>query len=436
MLAFISDLHFRDGTAGEHNLPVRAFEGFLSDLSTHAHNARAEEVTLVFLGDIFDLLRTEAWLEVPETERPWGAPAGSLHKVAAHAHRIMDTILSHPVNRETFALLNGSLSERFPLFPGEPKRIYIVGNHDRLCAQFPSLLRRARQALGAESDAPLHRYVNAKYGVLARHGQEHDAYNFEGSDDLTDEDYLRVPIGDPIATELIVRLPCTLMQHPKVQALPPEERLAIKRNVQEIEHVRPLSAVPKWLLSQIQRNPWLREAIEDVIDEVIEAFKDLAFVQEWYAEHDSPLDFWDKADKLQAVLFFLERLRLSHLENIVGLADQLKDAFRIPPAQAAAQEFRDLGPEFLYVIYGHTHVPLQQPVQVFAGPGGAFRERVYLNTGSWGTRFKEALEEGFASWRQLTYVILYAADEDVAPGQPSRGFPAFETWSGTLKSDE
>ncbi len=436
MLAVISDLHFRDGTAGEHNLPARAFEGFLSDLATDARKARAEDVTLVFLGDIFDLLRTEAWLEVPQEERPWGATPGSLHKVAAHAHRILDAILEHPVNRESFALLSSRLSERFPLFPAEPKRVYVLGNHDRLCAQFPSLLQKARQALGAETDAPLHRYVNARYGVLARHGHEHDAYNYEGSDAFDDKDYLPVPIGEAVTAELVVRLPYTLMQHPKVQALPPEEQQAIKHNVQEIEHVRPLSAIPTWLLSQVQRNPWLREAIEDAIDEVIEAFKNLTFVQDWYRQHDKPFDFWDEADKLQTVLFFLEKLRLSHLQSVFALADQVQGAFHGPLMEAAAEEFRGLGPEFLYILYGHTHVPLQQPVQVLAGPNGMPRERVYLNTGAWGTRFKEALEQGFASWRQLTYVILYNADEDVTPGQPPRGFPAFETWSGTLKSSD
>ncbi len=433
MLAFVSDLHFRDGTAGEHNLPARAFEGFLADLSTHARNARAQDVTLIFLGDIFDLLRTETWLEVPEEERPWGESSDP-DRLEAHANRIMDAILEHPANRETFALLSSRLSERFPRFPAEPKRIYIPGNHDRLCAQFPALLEKARQALGAESDTSLHYYVNSRYGVLARHGHEHDAYNYEGSDSFDDEDYLRVPIGEAVTTELVVRLPYTLMQHPQVQALPPEEQQAIKRGVQEIEHVRPLSAIPKWLFSLIQRQPWLRDVIEEVVDEVIEAFKNLAFVQAWYRQHDSPLDFWDKADKLQTVLFFLEKLRLSHLESAFALADRLKGAFREPLAEAAAEEFRSLDPEFLYIIYGHTHVPLQQPVEVIVGPDGGPRERVYLNTGSWGTRYKEALKQGFAGWRQLTYVILYDADEDVAPGQPPRGFPAFETWSGTLKS--
>ena len=77
MLVFISDLHFVDGSAGEHNVPIEAFEIFLEDISWAANRLvddgrNVEEIKIVFLGDIFDLLRTERWFPFPESERPWG----------------------------------------------------------------------------------------------------------------------------------------------------------------------------------------------------------------------------------------------------------------------------------------------------------------------------------------------------------------------------
>ena len=70
MLAFISDLNFVDGTAGKHNLPSRAFDYFFDDLEAIANKAtnQIKEIKIVMLGDIFDLLRTEAWFSYPADE--------------------------------------------------------------------------------------------------------------------------------------------------------------------------------------------------------------------------------------------------------------------------------------------------------------------------------------------------------------------------------
>jgi UDP-2,3-diacylglucosamine pyrophosphatase LpxH len=73
MLVFISDLHFLDETTGNHNLPKKAFEKFLSSIKLHAKKTEElKELKVVFLGDIFDLLRSETWFEEKEEDRPWG----------------------------------------------------------------------------------------------------------------------------------------------------------------------------------------------------------------------------------------------------------------------------------------------------------------------------------------------------------------------------
>jgi len=431
MLIFVSDLHFRDGTAGEHNLSPRALERVLEDWAASAANAKAKEVKIVFLGDIFDLLRTEMWFDVPLGARPWGC-AGSTDALEAQAEAMLDAILHHPVNRKTFALLRGRLAERFPDFPVEPERIYVPGNHDRLCAQFPALLRKAQKALGGKPGPALHAYHNPRYGVIARHGQENDPFNYEGGDSLEDADYLRVPIGDAIVVELVTRLPRAIMSHPEIQALPRETQRVLKRNLQQIENVRPLSAVLYWLFYQVQRQEWLQDVIEEAVDHAAAEFHNLPFVKNWLRRHDRFLHPLDEADQLQAALLFLDKVRVTRLKRLFPLADGIRMLLPDSMMDDARKEFSRLGADIAYVVYGHTHVAAQIPVQTDVAASGETRERVYLNAGAWGTRHIHAAEGGFVSWNQLTYTIFYDAEESLALGRARRGVPTFETWTGTV----
>lgn len=73
MLVVISDLHFVDETAGEHNLPVDAFRNvFLPNVVALARERQATEIVLLFLGDIPDLVRTQQWFAEAVEDRPWG----------------------------------------------------------------------------------------------------------------------------------------------------------------------------------------------------------------------------------------------------------------------------------------------------------------------------------------------------------------------------
>ncbi|MCX6088791.1 MAG: metallophosphoesterase, partial [Candidatus Atribacteria bacterium] len=199
MLVFISDLHFVDETAGKHNIPTEAFRIFFQDIAGNVErykkNSREiNEIKIVFLGDVFDLLRTEMWFGYPVDERPWGTNES---KIEAHAETIFDTIISK--NRATFDLLKGNLKKEFG-FPFEPERIYIPGNHDRLCNKYPKLKDKIRKELGITKTADRfeHFFQDVNYGVFARHGHEFDKINYEGSLTYSYEDYMRVPIGDPI----------------------------------------------------------------------------------------------------------------------------------------------------------------------------------------------------------------------------------------------
>ncbi len=430
MLVLISDLHFVDGSAGEHNVPTEAFEIFFEDISWAAKRLaedgrKVKEIKMVFLGDIFDVLRTEKWFPFPENERPWGTNG---KKIEAHANAIFDAIVKK--NKGTFDLLGGELKKRFD-FVLEPERIYVPGNHDRLCNRYESLREKVCKNLGIKSKGMpfAHHFLDTDYGVFARHGHEYDKFNYEGGTSYGYEDYMRVPIGDPITTELVAKLPWNIMQKPAIKKLPKEEREALKRNLQDIENVRPFSAILEWLLYQVKKNLPVKEAIEDGVDEVITAFNALKFVKKWYEHHDKWTDFWDEADKIQAFLFLLEKFKVFSSEKLMPLLDKVKKAVaRDDLSEAAPTEYSHLDNRIRYVVYGHTHVPLQMPVGVVKGTESE-KEHVYLNTGTWRTRYQKCKEgTGFIGWKNLTYVLFYKKEEK------GLNFPAFATWTGTLKT--
>jgi hypothetical protein len=83
------------------------------------------------------------------------------------------------------------------------------------------------------------------------------------------------------------------------------------------------------------------------------------------------------------------------------------------------------------VVYGHTHEPLVAAIRTDAALAGDPRplEKVYLNTGTWRSRYYRADEDrSFISWKNMTYVIFYREDERI--GRKAD----FETWTGTLKT--
>lgn len=210
MLVFISDLHFLDGTTGNHNLPKSAFEKFLSSIKMHAKKAEdVKELKIIFLGDIFDLLRSEKWFEEKEEDRPWG---DNTEKMIIRAKNILDTIVEK--NKHTFALFSKkALRKRFREINVE--NIYIPGNHDRLCWIIDPLKEKVLKLLDLNTDNKenfKHYFSNSEHSVYALHGHIFDSFNYEGSSLHTTKDYKLVPIGDPITTEMLIKIPYKLMQ--------------------------------------------------------------------------------------------------------------------------------------------------------------------------------------------------------------------------------
>src|SRR2546423_3568413 len=137
MFIVVSDFHLMDGSAGAHHVDPGTFRSTMHDLAAHAREAKAKDITLVLLGDLYDLIRTERWFDYPVDERPWGE-----NRSDQALYDIFEGVVAN--NAETFASLSGCLADEFG-FPVEPTRLYIPGNHDTLVNEHPHLRRRVRE---------------------------------------------------------------------------------------------------------------------------------------------------------------------------------------------------------------------------------------------------------------------------------------------------
>ena len=277
-------------------------------------------------------------------------------------------------------------------------------------------------------------YENVDYGVFGRHGHEFDKFNYEGGNKYRDEDYVRIPIGDPVTTELVAKLPYILMERVRADGnLSPEEQDTLQRNFQEIENVRPFSATLAWLLYRVREDRRLKEQIEDSVDQVIDDFNDLPFVKKWYERHDKWYNPFDEADKIQSALYFLEKFKVFSTEKLFELLGKIKKFFAKNELLAGANtDFSYLDNRIQYVVYGHTHEPIKIPLRVRT-IDGKDQQQVYLNTGTWRKRYYECKEsEDFIGWKEITYLIFYTKEE-----KPNElNLPVFETWTASLKREE
>lgn len=467
MLIVISDLHFVDGTAGEHNLPASAFESvFMSDVAALARAKGATELKIVLLGDIPDLVRSQQWFDEDPADRPWGINGlmdvrqpqpGSrveqrcldiLGRFPSDGRRESvprDTILYK--NWHTFAFfrnlprsINGALGRKIPV-----EIIYVVGNHDRMVNLYPAVRDELRKIMGITVERHTanivsayewwypYEYIDPQYGLYARHGHQFDPWNFGGGNDLTRPGYLKVPVGDVISTEFAVNLPRTLhhLRH-KYPAISD----GFITNLKEVDNVRPFNRIIEWFYYKMKQedSDRLRDALDEAFDIVLREFLGISLVQQWR----SPQTRWDELLRaashpwmrrvVDTVTAFTNTEDLLHLLlPSVERAAYSREALEKYAAAAYGEKVWRENDEVRFVVYGHTHRPVLQPLD---GEGG--REVLYLNTGTWRGHIYRTVpldkSADFVKLKQMTYLCFYHAGED--RGGKEQGTVSFDVWTG------
>jgi hypothetical protein len=303
------------------------------------------------------------------------------------------------------------------------------------------------RALSAEG-IYLHRLELPDYGLLARHGHEWDPWNFESfhpraSAQYEDDKYLPAPIGDPITTELVARVPYEVkLRLAAVSGLAQEEKDALYARLQHIEDVRPLFAALQWIYQEVARiratigeaqGRALHAVVDDAVRTSVREFLDLDFYRAWHDRHASILHPLSDAAQLRAALDALSVASVDTLGHVGFLLDKLTSSEDDNRTGAAKENLTRVGTKGLrFVAYGHTHEGLQVALRA-----GKQTEDLYLNSGTFRKRvFRTDDKNGFITSDYLTYLWFFTEKEAAtwraasSVPSPTLSGPAYGMWTG------
>jgi UDP-2,3-diacylglucosamine pyrophosphatase LpxH len=442
MLVLISDLHLTDERAAR-NVNPEAFRLFGSEVAATARKRGAKETQVILLGDIIDFGRTDYWLRknIAPEERPWGgelAPETGMNSNSAAIERqflaILQDILRSPTAQQLIATL-AELERETPTFTVR----YVVGNHDRVLWNFPTLQAEIRKAIPQISSfAP--GIESEEYGIVARHGHEWDlnthGWEFrnkvllprEKVSRFSPESYRVQAIGEAVTAELMGGL----IYHAAQLGTPQP----IVEQLKDVNNLRPMLHVFEWL-------EWIgaHETVEDqqrlyqALRLALDGLLDCSLAKQWDRMRTDILVAADLIDRLQQA----RRLILGpDFGTFRGRVDGLKRLERTFPflfreedtlreGARSEEAFRNPRPgsRIQRVIYGHTH---RARHDYFHGKQDG-TVRMYVNTGTYLPLITEAEDgESFVSSIQMVYVYVYRADEDVETKQP--GTTSMDVWTG------
>jgi UDP-2,3-diacylglucosamine pyrophosphatase LpxH len=393
LLIFVSDIHLTDRLHGNAVSKAEQFARFWDRIQI-ARGKRPAELCVV--GDLFDLVRSPSWFD--GRHRPYhGASTNGVVKN-------VETIVDETIKREQgfFDALKAKIAT------GELKFHYVIGNHDRLLLTAPAAQQRIASALGLPA-LELHKELEFRdHGVLAYHGNVGDPINASPDGDAT--------IGDAIGSELILKFPRALRamvgaDHPGVE------------QVDDIDDVRPVYAVPAWVRQQSAIRRDLLRPISQVWSEAVDEFLANDFVQRWLkTQHKT----WalDLGKKLRLLLELSRNKVMAHGsdERLTQLYRFFQHSFDGKMQALAAQELQRR-PGLRYVVNGHSHFQSMQPLgRIGDAPA------VYFNTGTWRAVHQIGHDIGgrpsFLPYDAMTYLVFFPDDDKLGR--------EYEWWTGAM----
>jgi UDP-2,3-diacylglucosamine pyrophosphatase LpxH len=449
MLVVVSDMHLADGSAGEHNLEPQVYHDLLDQLATAHAKVREfnphSRVEIVYAGNIFELRRTHFWFEQGD-HKPWRhfgvAQGAALAKppqspeYLQRAVQLFTRIMTHANVSPIKGILGDKLADRFGGI--EPIRAYLPGDADRLINMSEDLRARVIDFLGLDLGReqgwdPAQRFPNTwldpYHGAFIRHGHEWDVYSFEGG--LSSggvsrpEDYDNIPMSDLITTELFARLTYEASVLQGGAEAPAELVAEFNRKLQQIDNVRPVSALVRWLAQHFE-NPVEKRLLGTCIERALNNFKNQEYVSWWlsFAGHDKLWTPFDEADRIEWLLEGLKHLWMGKIDVALSVYDKFAsyDPYARYVEHAATEPaLTQADSPVHYVVYGHTHHAEHVPLGMI-GNGPNRRMAHYVNTGSLRPTHTVTRDgKDFFVSETLDFAIFYRADE-----KPGAIAPSFE----------
>ncbi|MDB4954597.1 MAG: hypothetical protein JWO36_2166 [Myxococcales bacterium] len=396
LLIFVSDIHLTDRLHGNAVSKAEQFKRFWGRIGA-VRGKRAAELCIV--GDLFDLVRSPSWFE--GRHRPYhGATTNGVVKN-------VEQIVTDTIKRE-----QGFFDAiRTKVESGELVLHYVVGNHDRLLMTAPGAQKAIARALTGRDSLELHKELAfPDHGVLAYHGNVGDPINASPEGDAT--------IGDAIGSELILKFPG------KLRAMVGNDHPGVEE-IDDIDDVRPVYAVPAWVRQQSVIKPELVRAISSVWSEVVDEFLANDFVRSWFKTQHKTFSL-DLGKKLRLLLELSRNKVIAH-----GSDERLTQLYRFfqhsfdgkMSAVAATQLQKRRG--LRYVVNGHSHFPSMQPLGRIDG-----KPAVYFNTGTWRAVHQIGHDLGgrpsFLPYDAMTYLVFFPTDDKLGRD--------YEWWTGAMVS--
>jgi len=391
MLILVSDIHLTDAL---HGTAITKGDTFLRFWSRIQEARGKRPAILCFTGDLFDVVRSPQWFDGPS--RPY-------HEVSPKLVAVIESIIDAVLIREHefFTLIRQRVQS------GELELRYILGNHDRLLQHAPVARRKIWLAMtGDDRDIDFPQELEFhEHGVLAYHGHVSDNINKSPDGEAT--------IGDAIGSELIVRFPREVRKVVDIEVYP---------ELDDIDDVRPIYAVPAWVRRQGAIDRSLLRPIGETWSGLVEDFFSKPFVKEWQRDKRS---FGFDVGKRLRLLLELSTKRImaqAHDQRLTKIYKVIQQGFDGKMAAHAAHELaRRRG--LRYVVNGHSHFASMVPLGNIGGSPAA-----YFNTGTWRTVHQIGYDVGgrpsFLPYDAMTYLVFFP-DGD-ALGRD------YEWWTGAL----
>lgn len=448
MFVVLSDLHFSEAQSTQigsfrfnRNLPPEAYQSYFLEINQLAKANNIEKVDLILAGDIFEISRSEIWLD--ENQRPYvnidAVNSGS--DIEATILKIMAAINKENKVSETLDLFKNIQS----YFDMEVTLHIILGNHDRLINATPRTRQTFRKLFGLqESDQPIENYLiikdENKPFCLIRHGHEYDPTNFSYNTSkldvipthISEKYYQQSSLGDIVTCEFGAALPWLFVQEYGEEAvIKGKTLLAIYTRLMAFDDVRPTTAWLSYLFSTpgvSKKKTWKK--IKPIFTKIINTLSNHVQFKQTLVQSQSvsPIGRILLMGLLKSGIFKegIPYWLIKRIMTTVSKSIKLKSQGKWAKKEALIQ---DKTSGCKCVISGHSHF---SEVTILSADKG--EEQYYINTGTWRNvlpatkNFKE-----FGRLEALTKVMVFLPSESTR-FENNRGW-AFHYMSGASFGD-